>query len=238
VVRENIVRHAGMRVNGRYKGAREAAMEGTAEIGLAVLATTLSIVAVFLPVGFMGGIIGRFFHQFGVTVAAAVLISMFVSFTLDPMLSSVWHDPEARGEHPKRGWYANTIGRVLNQFERLVNWFSDQYQHALQWSLRHRIATLVLAVAITVIEVALIISLMLAGGETNPKRKLCMKACTGPGKSATLADIGVGLALKPFRIDATLSNLFDARYFTASGNGFAVYPGDPRTFSVRVSVGF
>ena len=147
VVRENIVRHAGMRVNGRYKGAREAALEGTAEIGLAVLATTLSIVAVFLPVGFMGGIIGRFFHQFGVTVAAAVLISMFVSFTLDPMLSSVWHDPEARGEHAKRGWYANTIGRVLHQFERLVNWFSDQYQHALQWSLRHRIATLALAVA-------------------------------------------------------------------------------------------
>jgi iron complex outermembrane receptor protein len=54
----------------------------------------------------------------------------------------------------------------------------------------------------------------------------------------TLADIGVGLALKPFRIDATLSNLLDERYFTASGNGFAVYPGDPRTFSVRVSVGF
>lgn len=54
----------------------------------------------------------------------------------------------------------------------------------------------------------------------------------------TLADIGMGLALKPFRIDATLSNLFDERYFTASGNGFAVYPGDPRTFSVRVSVGF
>jgi len=54
----------------------------------------------------------------------------------------------------------------------------------------------------------------------------------------TLADIGLGLALTPFRIDATLSNLFDERYFTASGNGFAVYPGDPRTFSVRVSVGF
>ena len=93
VVRENIVRHAGMRVSGRFKDHKTAALEGTAEIGLAVLATTLSIVAVFLPVGFMGGIIGRFFHQFGVTVAAAVLISMFVSFTLDPMLSSVWHDP-------------------------------------------------------------------------------------------------------------------------------------------------
>jgi HAE1 family hydrophobic/amphiphilic exporter-1 len=76
-----------------------ASLDGTQEIGLAVLATTLSIVAVFLPIGFMGGIIGKFFHEFGITIVAAVLISMFVSFTLDPMLSSVWHDPsiEAHG---------------------------------------------------------------------------------------------------------------------------------------------
>ncbi len=147
VVRENIVRHAGMKINGRFKSPRTAALEGTAEIGLAVLATTFSIVAVFLPVGFMGGIIGRFFHQFGITVAAAVLISMFVSFTLDPMLSSIWHDPEAHGEHAKRGWYAATLGRVLGQFERFVQWLSDRYQVALKWSLNHRIATLVLAIA-------------------------------------------------------------------------------------------
>ncbi|MFO1276639.1 MAG: efflux RND transporter permease subunit [Sphaerotilus natans] len=63
-------------------------LDGTAEIGLAVLATTLSIVAVFLPIGFMGGIIGQFFHEFGITIVAAVLISMFVSFTLDPTLSA------------------------------------------------------------------------------------------------------------------------------------------------------
>ena len=62
----------------------DAAMDGTQEIGLAVLATTLSIVAVFLPIGFMGGIVGKFFHEFGLTIVAAVLISMFVSFTLDP----------------------------------------------------------------------------------------------------------------------------------------------------------
>jgi HAE1 family hydrophobic/amphiphilic exporter-1 len=147
VVRENIVRHAGMRVNGRYKNPRTAALEGTQEIGLAVLATTFSIVAVFLPVGFMGGIIGRFFHQFGITVAAAVLISMFVSFTLDPMLSSIWHDPAVHGQGPRRGWYAHTIGRVLEQFDRFVQWLSKIYQVTLRWSLRHRVATLVLAVA-------------------------------------------------------------------------------------------
>lgn len=148
VVRENIVRHAGMKVNGRYKSHKAAALEGTAEIGLAVLATTFSIVAVFLPVGFMGGIIGRFFHQFGVTVAAAVLISMFVSFTLDPMLSSVWPDPEARGEQGRRrGWYANTVGRVLGKFEQLVQWLSNTYQVLLKWSLRHRLLTLAIAAA-------------------------------------------------------------------------------------------
>ncbi len=146
VVRENIVRHAGMRVNGRLKNHRQAALDGTAEIGLAVLATTFSIVAVFLPVGFMGGIIGRFFHQFGVTVTAAVLISMFVSFTLDPMLSAVWPDPDAHGAR-RGGWYGKTIGRVLEAFEAGVQWLSRTYQVLLKWSLQHRLATLALAAA-------------------------------------------------------------------------------------------
>jgi hydrophobic/amphiphilic exporter-1 (mainly G- bacteria), HAE1 family len=147
VVRENIVRHAGMKINGRYKDHRTAALEGTREIGLAVLATTLSIIAVFLPVGFMGGIIGRFFHQFGVTVAAAVLISMFVSFTLDPMLSAIWHDPAAQGGGDKKSLYARTIGRALAPFDRSVHWMSRTYQTMLKWSLKHRLATLGLAVA-------------------------------------------------------------------------------------------
>jgi HAE1 family hydrophobic/amphiphilic exporter-1 len=148
VVRENIVRHAGMKVNGRFKSHKNAALEGTSEIGLAVLATTFSIVAVFLPVGFMGGIIGRFFHQFGITVTAAVLISMFVSFTLDPMLSSIWPDPAVHGATGQRkGLYAKTIGRVLEQFEHLVQWLSNSYQVLLKWSLRHRIATLLIAAA-------------------------------------------------------------------------------------------
>ncbi|HEY0843928.1 MAG TPA: efflux RND transporter permease subunit [Noviherbaspirillum sp.] len=148
VVRENIVRHAGMKRHGKYKDHKTAALEGTAEIGLAVLATTFSIVAVFLPVGFMGGIIGRFFHQFGITVTAAVLISMFVSFTLDPMLSSVWHDPAIHGEKDKRrNWYDKTIGRVLNKFDEMVQWMSRTYQVLLAWSLRHRGKTVGIAVA-------------------------------------------------------------------------------------------
>jgi hypothetical protein len=81
-------------------------------------------VAVFLPIGFMGGIIGKFFHEFGITIVAAVLISMFVSFTLDPMLSSVWHDPQAHGVHRRRPagptLYDRTIGRVTGAFDRLT----------------------------------------------------------------------------------------------------------------------
>ena len=119
VVRENIVRHVQM-----GKGAYAAAMDGTQEIGLAVLATTLSIVAVFMPIGFMGGIIGKFFHEFGITIVAAVMISMFVSFTLDPMLSSVWHDPSihAHGQRTEPvTFYDKTIGRVTGWFDRATD---------------------------------------------------------------------------------------------------------------------
>jgi len=136
VVRENIVRHVAM-----GKDHHVAALEGTQEIGLAVLATTFSIVAVFLPVGFMGGIIGRFFHQFGLTVVAAVLISMFVSFTLDPMLSSIWHDPQAEGK-----FSPGPLGRLLAWFHRLMEKFSAQYEKLLDWALANRKTVLVIAV--------------------------------------------------------------------------------------------
>ena len=95
------------------KDHKTAAREGTDEIGLAVMATTFAIVAVFVPIAFMSGIIGRFFFQFGVTVAVAVLVSLFVSFTLDPMLSSVWHDPpgialQARARGSAASWSASS----------------------------------------------------------------------------------------------------------------------------------
>ena len=136
VVRENIVRHVQLGAD-----HRTAALDGTKEIALAVLATTFSIVAVFLPVGFMSGIIGRFFHQFGVTVAAAVLISMFVSFTLDPMLSSIWPDPALHVRGTRH------LARLLAFFERGVERLARFYQRQLGWSLKHRITTLSVAAA-------------------------------------------------------------------------------------------
>lgn len=136
VVRENIVRHADM-----GKDHVTAALDGTQEIGLAVLATTLTIVAVFLPVAFMGGIIGRFFYQFGVTVSAAVLISMFVSFTLDPMLSAHWvekHDPNKKPNRVKRffNWVSNKLDNLSHYYEKL-----------LKLALHFRVITLLVAIA-------------------------------------------------------------------------------------------
>ena len=144
VVRENIVRHVEM-----GKDHYTASREGTDEIGLAVAATTFSILAVFVPIGFMGGIVGKFFHEFGITIVAAVLISMFVSLTLDPMLSSIWHDPQAHGG-PRTGpptRYDRTIGRVTGLFDRFTDWLSGNYQSILRWSLRHKLKTVLLALA-------------------------------------------------------------------------------------------
>ncbi|BDT67892.1 multidrug resistance protein MdtB [Comamonadaceae bacterium OS-1] len=164
VVRENIVRHLQM-----GKTPYQAALEGTQEIGLAVLATTFSIVAVFLPIGFMGGIIGKFFHEFGITIVAAVLISMFVSFTLDPMLSSIWHDPavEAHGQHHKPvGFYDKTIGRVTQWFERATDRLADGYQTILRWALGHKLTTLAGALAIFATSLVMV---PLLGTEFVPK---------------------------------------------------------------------
>ena len=96
VVRENIVRHVEM-----GKDHLTASHEGTDEIGLAVTATTFSIVAVFVPVGFMSGFAGQWFKPFALTIAAAVLVSLFVSFSLDPMLSAYWADPQIEAHERK-----------------------------------------------------------------------------------------------------------------------------------------
>ncbi|MEI6814651.1 MAG: efflux RND transporter permease subunit, partial [bacterium] len=133
VVRENIVRHVAM-----GKDHHRAAKEGTDEIGLAVFATTMAVVAVFIPVAFMGGQIGKIFFQFGVTVSFAVIVSLFVSFTLDPMLSSVWHDPEAM-QHGDAAWAsAGPIRRVALRFDRWFERIADHYPNGLRWAMSHR----------------------------------------------------------------------------------------------------
>ena len=138
VVRENIVRHLGM-----GKNHVRAAEDGTNEIGVAVMATTFAIVAVFVPIAFMKGIIGRFFLQFGITVAVAVLVSLFVSFTLDPMLSSVWPDPVK-----DRFKYVPWLGRLMARIEHGIEWLHGVYAKVLALALGWRKSTLLLALVL------------------------------------------------------------------------------------------
>jgi hydrophobic/amphiphilic exporter-1 (mainly G- bacteria), HAE1 family len=128
VVRENIVRHMEMGAD-RMTAARV----GTAEIGLAVAATTFSIVAVFVPVAFMPGVAGEWFRPFGLTVVASVIVSLFISFTLDPMLSAYWGDPVGHHTAPKRG-----LSRWLQRFNEWFDRQSERYGRIINWALHHR----------------------------------------------------------------------------------------------------
>ncbi|MBB3117572.1 efflux RND transporter permease subunit [Pseudoduganella violacea] len=156
VVRENIVRHLAM-----GKSHVRAALDGTQEIGLAVMATTFAIVAVFVPVAFMDGMIGRYFLQFGLTVSVAVLISLFVSFTLDPMLSSVWPDPE-QDRFARLPW----LGRWLAAFERGLDALHRAYDRLLRRALAWRKSTLGLALALFI---GALLLLPTVGSEMQPQ---------------------------------------------------------------------
>jgi len=146
VVIENIYRHLDT-----GESRVEAARNGTAEIGLAVMATTFSIVVVFLPVAFMSGIVGRFFYQFGMTIAVAVMVSLFVAFTLTPMLSSKFLQKEKSVRKESK----NPITRILFYWNRLFKKFGDIYQATLGWTLKHRFLTLVFAIAGFVLSIVL-----------------------------------------------------------------------------------
>jgi HAE1 family hydrophobic/amphiphilic exporter-1 len=142
VVLENIYRF----VEEKGRPPAQAAIEATREIGLAVLATTLSLVAIFIPVGFMGGIVGRFMTSFGFTMAFAILVSMLVSFTLTPMLSARWIKMRPRREDAE----GNEIAEESTKDSKFFRPLDQGYSRLLQWSLAHRwvvagIAVLVLA---------------------------------------------------------------------------------------------
>lgn len=113
----------------------EAASKGTSDVGLAVLATTLTLVAVFVPVAFMPGIVGQFFRQFGLTISVAVLISLFVSFTVDPMLSARLVKRHVPGEVRTENAFFRTLRAAFDALERA-------YERLLGWVLAHKLITL------------------------------------------------------------------------------------------------
>ncbi len=153
VVRENIVRHM---ASGSDR--RTAASAGTREIGLAVAATTISIIAVFIPVAFMGGGAGEWFRPFALTVASSVLVSLFISFTLDPMLSAYWGDPVDMHSRPRRG-----LGRVLARFNHWFDHQANRYGHVIAWALHHRRSMAFIAVFSLIAAIALHV---IAGGSS------------------------------------------------------------------------
>ncbi|SDD62198.1 efflux RND transporter permease subunit [Sporomusa acidovorans] len=137
VVIENIVRHLEM-----GKSKYDAAAEGTAEIGLAVTATTLTLVAVFLPVGMMTGIVGQFFKQFGITVAVSVLVSLFVAFTLTPMLSSKYLSRGSAGESTSK------FARIWTGWNHKFDYWTGRYGDFLKYALGHRGKVIIITVGL------------------------------------------------------------------------------------------
>lgn len=145
VVRENIVRHME-----RGEDRRTAAANGTKEIGMAVAATTFSIIAVFVPVAFMPNESGEWFRPFALTVACSVLVSLFISFTLDPMLSAYWGDPVGHHNQPRRG-----ISKILAKFNTWFDHQADRYGNVIAWALHHRLWMALIAVCAFVGAIAL-----------------------------------------------------------------------------------
>jgi hydrophobic/amphiphilic exporter-1 (mainly G- bacteria), HAE1 family len=133
VVRENIFKHLEM-----GKPPKQAALDGTREVALSVMATTATIVAVFMPIAFVEGMVGQFFRQFGITISAAVIISTFVAFTLDPMLSSRFAAP------------VGETGRSFAWLKRPFEWVHSQmrqtYTALLGWALRNKLIVGALAI--------------------------------------------------------------------------------------------
>jgi len=142
VVLENIFRY----VEEKGVSPRQAASEATAEIGLAVVATTLSLVVIFLPVVFITGQIGQYLLAFGIASATAIMISMFVSFTLTPALCATWLRPQDAGAGGGHG----------SKSKGLYKWIDGIYEHMLEWSLRHRFIMLMFAAAVSLSAVLLL----------------------------------------------------------------------------------
>ncbi len=136
VMLENIVRHMEM-----GKGILEASLEGSKEIGFTILTMTFSLVAVFIPVLFMGGIVGRLFHEFAVTIGSAILISGFVSLTLTPMLASRFLKHQSEVHH----------GRIYDLSERGFNWMLGWYERGLKWSIGHRRLVMIFSAVVLVL---------------------------------------------------------------------------------------
>ncbi|HEV2854158.1 MAG TPA: efflux RND transporter permease subunit [Thermoanaerobaculia bacterium] len=180
VVRENIVRHVEM-----GKDHVKASHEGTREIALAVAATTFSIVAVFAPIAFMQGVAGQWFKPFALTIACSVLVSLFVSFSLDPMLSAYWPDPQIEA-HERR----NPIARALDRFNAWFDRQAERYKGVIAWALDHRLA--VIGIVVVSFFGAIALQALFGGGGFIPesdRSEITLSLETPPGSNLNYSAI-------------------------------------------------
>jgi HAE1 family hydrophobic/amphiphilic exporter-1 len=171
VVIENIVRHLEM-----GKDKYEAAADGTEEISLAVTATTLTLVAVFLPVGMMSGIIGQFFKQFGVTVAVSVLVSLFIAFTLTPMLSAKYLIGTPKESQSK-------IRKYWDKWNKKFDYWTARYGDFLKYALGHRKKIILVAAALFVGSLGLLPFLGSTFIPDSDSGEITVSASVDPGMS-------------------------------------------------------
>jgi HAE1 family hydrophobic/amphiphilic exporter-1 len=213
VVRENIVRHIEM-----GKDHFKASHDGTDQIGLAVTATTFSIVAVFVPIAFMGDVAGQWFKPFALTIACAVLVSLFVSFSLDPMLSAYWADPQVEG-HERR----NPIARALDRFNDWFNRQADRYTRVIGWALDHRWWMVTLAAA--ALASAIILQVEFGGFgfiPTSDRSELTMQVETPPGSNLAYTKMKTEETARRAR---SHTNLTEYTFSTVGGSGAGQQPG-------------
>lgn len=163
VVIENIVRHLNM-----GKSPVKAAKEATSEIGLAVMSTTFALVAVFLPIAMINGLVGKFLVQFGLTVAASVLVSLFVAFTLVPMLSSKYLSSK---EKP-----IPVVGKFLDKFGEFFDKLADSYANALRTVLKHKIWVIIIPIMMLVGSLFIATKLNMGFIATSDKGELDIEA--------------------------------------------------------------
>jgi HAE1 family hydrophobic/amphiphilic exporter-1 len=202
VVLENIFRF----IEEKRIDAKEAAREATKDIGLAVLATTLSLVVIFLPVSFMSSISGRFLYQFGITAAVAIMVSLLVSFTLTPMMSSrLIRVSDAKGGHDgpasRRGFY---------------RWIDAAYTHMLAFAMRHRVAVAILSLLVVLSSIPLYRAVKQEFIPTNVDEAEFEVSVNGPE--------GTNLAVMNEVISAMEKDILDTKGVTmvlsSSGGGF------------------
>ena len=213
VVRENIVRHIEM-----GKDHFKASHDGTDQIGLAVTATTFSIVAVFVPIAFMGDVAGQWFKPFALTIACAVLVSLFVSFSLDPMLSAYWADPQVES-HERR----NPIARALDRFNDWFNRQADRYTRVIGWALDHRWWMVTLAVV--ALASAIVLQVEFGGFgfiPTSDRSEITIQVETPPGSNLAYTKMKTEETARRAR---SHTNLTEYTFSTVGGSGAGQQPG-------------